>query len=715
MPVFSAARRAACWLLVFMGVATAAQGQTWNDSVTLALVNRAVARRAQQLADTGLVDYRATAHGYVTFLAQLGEGFPTPPKIIKSDELELEVYWHAPNQSKQRIVGRRDTLLLPTDIAYHRDHLGIVQGNFANSIRIGEGDEVRDVPHPLSAVGMQVYDYALADSFAIGSGARRIRVYEVKVRPKDDRQPRVVGAVYLDPENAEVVRMTLSFTRAAFLDDALEELSVILENRLVGGRFWLPSSQRIEIKRKGEWLDYPIRGIIQGRWEVSDYHFNLGLTPGLFTGPEIVQAPPEQLRSYVWTGRILDSLPPDVTAVSDPDIQRVQAEARRLVQARALERASGLRLSARNISDFVRFNRVEGLALGGGIARTFGGGISTNVRSRYGFEDGQAKGAIQFASTKPNGVSLRVFGSRDFRDVGDVAERSTPVNSLAAQEFASDYTDPYLVRAGGLGLDFPLVASLQARLTGSYEHQSPLSVNATPITGTFLPTILASDRHLTRIALELDRPAKSTFLGIELTLHAELRSTILASRERPEDAASTYRGAAQMRLERPFGRFRLATATTVAGVDIRNDDSPVVDMTQELVYVGGPVSAPGYPFHSIVTDAVATEHIEWRAPVPFIPFSLGRFGRVPSQGTLALYGHAVFANQFTQGIVIPPGGGVIPNPGRPTGSPDSFYPSVGAAYILPFDIVRIDVARGLAHGGRWTFNIDVSREFWPIL
>jgi hypothetical protein len=714
MPGFSAARRAACWLLVFMGGATAAQGQTWNDSVTLALVNRAVARRAQQLADTGLVDYRATAHGYVTFLAQLGEGFPTPPKIIKSDELELEVYWHAPNQSKQRIVGRRDTLLLPTDIAYHRDHLGIVQGNFANSIRIGEGDEVRDVPHPLSAVGMEVYDYALADSFSIGSASRRIHVYEVKVRPKDDRQPRVVGAVYLDPENAEVVRMTLSFTRAAFLDDALEELSVILENRLVGGRFWLPSSQRIEIKRKGEWLDYPIRGIIQGRWEVSDYKFNLGLSPTMFVGPEIVQAPPDQLRRYVWTGRILDSLPPDVTAVSDPDIQRVQAEARRLVQARALERARGPRLSARNVSDFVRFNRVEGLALGAGVGRTFGGGISANVRSRYGFEDGQAKGAVAFTSTQPNGVSVRIFGSRDFRDVGDVAERSTPVNSLAAQEFASDYTDPYLVQAAGLGIDFPLVASLQARFTGSYEHQSPLSVNATPVTGTFLPTILASDEHLTRIALELDRPTQPAFLGTELGVHAELRSSILASRQFAEEASSTYRLAAQARIERPIGRFRLATATTIAGVHIANDGGPVIDMAQDLVYLGGPISAPGYPFHSIVTDAAASEHIEWRMPAPFIPFSLGRFGRVPSQGTLALYAHAVVANQFDQAFVILPGG-PIPNPGRPTGASENFYPAVGAAFVLPFDVIRIDVARGLAQGGRWTFNIDVSREFWPIL
>ncbi|HJQ53967.1 MAG TPA: hypothetical protein VJ825_08990, partial [Gemmatimonadaceae bacterium] len=46
--------------------------QPWNDERTRALVERATERRASQLADTALVDYMATAHGYVTFLAQFG-------------------------------------------------------------------------------------------------------------------------------------------------------------------------------------------------------------------------------------------------------------------------------------------------------------------------------------------------------------------------------------------------------------------------------------------------------------------------------------------------------------------------------------------------------------------------------------------------------------------------------------------------------------------
>ena len=46
----------------------------WNDARTTALIRAAIDRRAVQLADTGLADYTAQAHGYLTFLAQLGEG-----------------------------------------------------------------------------------------------------------------------------------------------------------------------------------------------------------------------------------------------------------------------------------------------------------------------------------------------------------------------------------------------------------------------------------------------------------------------------------------------------------------------------------------------------------------------------------------------------------------------------------------------------------------
>ena len=696
--------------------AHAAGAQTWNDPRSRALVERATLRRAQQLADTGLTDYQATAHGYVTFLAQLGEGFPTPPKIIKADELELEVYWHAPNLSKQRIVGRRDTLLLPTDIAYHEDHLGIVQNNFPSVIRIGDGDEVRDVPHPLSPAGLGDYDFALTDSFAIGSGSQRINVYEIKVRPKDDRQPRVVGAVYLDPSAGQVVRMNLSFTHAAFLDKSLEQLSVVLENRLVAGRYWLPSRQEIEIRRSGTWLDYPVRGIIRGRWEIGDYRFETNLPRALFAGPEIVQMPPAQLRQYPWTGAILDSLPPDVRAATEEDVKRVQDEARALVRSQALARAQHVTLSARSISDFARYDRVEGLAVADGLSKQFGSGFTATVRGRYGLDDRDGKGSAELAWQSGSGFRVRAFGIRDFRDVGDVAERSGAINSLAAQEFGSDYSDPYLARGGGIGVQFAPASRLRWSAEAGYEGESALGVHARPVTGAFESAVSAANERTVRLVARVDRPPSLWAWGTELSGRTELRATLPQSVSGTEFSPSHFdamRLSVTADIERPFSESkRLVLQTVAAGVvgPLVAELQPV----QELVYFGGPVTAPGYAFHSLVAPFGVSQRVELRLPAYFPAFSLGRFGRVPGRGAIAPYVNLVGTADVGE-CDIPVNAGGLPADSVCPVKNGGLFPSFGLGYLLPFDLARFDVARGVGRGGRWTFSFDVSRDFWSVL
>src|SRR5438105_11926454 len=517
-------------LAMIFGASRLSAQQAWNDQRTMALVQRATERRANQLADTALIDYKATAHGYVTFLAQFGEGFPEPPKIVKADELGLEVYWRAPDLSKQRIMGRRDTLLLPTDINYHRDHLGIVQNNFRNIIRIGEGDEVRDVPHPLSPVGLEVSDFAIRDSLRIRLADRVLDVYEVRVRPRDDRQPRTVGAVYIDRENGEVVRMAFSFTRAALMDKDLEDVSVVLENALIEGRFWLPRGQDIEIRRTGSWLDYPARGIIRGRWEICCYEVNTGIPASLFGGPEIVMAPTADriAHPFPFTGHVLDSLPPDVRAVTDADVKKVQDEARALVREAALARARSFASSARHVSDLARFNRVEGLALGSGFLQRVGGGVAVAASGRYGFSDRQAKGrgAIEFSTGA--GSRLTLGAERQYRDVGDEQETSLVRNTVAAQEFGADYTDTYDVRSVSLSGSLARLG-WRPSFELSYEQHDSLAVHARPASGRFEPTIPAQGLHEIRFTLGLDRSTTLTFAGYALGVHLAASGILLQS------------------------------------------------------------------------------------------------------------------------------------------------------------------------------------------
>jgi hypothetical protein len=669
--------------------------QQWNDARARELVERATARRVQQLADTGLKDYRAVAHGYVTFLAQVGEGLAEPPKVVKADELVNEVYWLAPNLSKQRILGRRDTLLLPTDISYHRDHLGIVQNNFPAIIRLGEGDEVRDVPHPLSPAGLAAYDFALADSLPLRLPGRTIMLYQVKVRPKDDRQPRIIGAVYIDRDDAQVVRMAFNFTRAAFLDNSLEDLFVVIENGLIGARFWLPRRQEIEIRRGGTWLDYPIRGIIRGRWEIGDYQTNVGLDRAMFAGPEIMPAPKAAQDTFHFSGLVLDSLPPDVRAVTDADIRQVQAEARDLVRAQALRRPQALMLSAGGVSDFVRFDRAEGLAVGGGAASRFGRGWDISARARYGLDDRAVKGGGSLEWQSPR-LGVRLFAERDFRDAGDVKERSGAVNSVAAQEFASDYTDPYGVQAVGIGLDARGVFGLRWRADASLERQRGLDIRAVAAQGEFGRILPAMPLRALRLAIAADRPTTLSFLGTELRASGEARLTRFTT----DDAAyaiepgNVVRVFASFDVERPFGRNRLVLTTRGGAVGGSGVLPP-----QELLYFGGPLSAPGYEFHELAARGGISQRIEWRTPVPFPPVNLGRFGRVPGEATFAPFVQATAVRRAYALDVDHPSG---------------VYPSVGVALQPFYDLLRLQVGRGLRNG-RWAFNVDVSRDFWGIL
>jgi hypothetical protein len=678
--------------LVINGSALVAQ-QTWNDPRTLALVTRATERRASQIADTTLVDYKATAHGYVTFLAQFGEGFPEPPKIVKADELGLEVYWRAPDLSKQRIMGRRDTLLLPTDINYHRDHLGIVQNNFRNIIRIGEGDEVRDVPHPLSPAGLQSYDFAIRDSLQIRLGDRVLDVYEVRVRPKDDRQPRTVGSVYIDRESSDVVRMTFSFTRAALIDKELEDVSVVLENALIEGRYWLPRRQEIEIRRTGSWMDYPARGIIRGRWEICCYEINKGIPASYFAGPEIVMAPASEraTKPFPFTGHVLDSLPPDVRAVTDADVKKVQEEARALVRGQALQRSKSLALSARHLSDMVRFNRVEGLALGTGVLQRLGAGFALAASGRYGFSDEEGKGRAALEYRTGAGSSLTLAASREYRDVSEEQETSLIQNSIAAQEFGSDYTDPYDARvgsfAGALG-----GLSWRPSFEIAYEQHAPLDVHARPANGAFEPTIPAARLHEARFTISFDRPTSLSWAGYELGARLGV-SGIRRFKSGVVPSSDLLRPSVMLDLEKPVGSSRFIWHTVAAGV-FGHDTVPA----QHLVYLGGPTTGPGYDFHEFVGRGGISQRIEYRFLSPFVPIPLGRFGTAPGTVTLAPFATAVWVNRSA--------------PFKP--ATQGWYPSFGLGALTVFDVLRLDVARGLRNG-RWTFSVDVGRDFWSVL
>src|SRR5690242_5633763 len=263
-------------------VPTTLAAQGWNDTAAVALVSRAVLRSTMVQGDSGVRSWHVRAHGLLLFLARRNDPAATAERVIKADELDVEVYWSAPGRSKQVIRGWRDRRYLPTDIRYHRDHLGIVTDGYGPRIRIGGGDEVKDVVHPLSAEGLQAYEFLLRDSATVANDGRPVVLDVVDVRPKDATAPGVVGTIYLDHATAELVRARWSFTPVSYLDRTLEELTVLLDYALIDGRYWLPYRQTIELRRNAGWLELPYEGIIRGTWDFGEYDIDPVIPPATF-------------------------------------------------------------------------------------------------------------------------------------------------------------------------------------------------------------------------------------------------------------------------------------------------------------------------------------------------------------------------------------------------------------------------------------------------
>src|SRR5687767_15116125 len=479
LPRFGAMRSPVV-LVVLLATPALLSAQVWNSESALALARRALERRSRAAVDTALRDYKAQAHGFLFFLGQFGEGLTEPPRLIKADQLELEVYWKAPQLSKQRIIGWRDRAELPTDINYHRDHLGIVQNNFGSAIRLGEGDEVRDVPHPLGPDGPDVYDFALGDTTTIVLPQRSVRVAALRVRPKQFSGAAIVGTLFLDLESADLVRMAFNFTARAYLDPQLEDVSVVLDNALWEGRFWLPYRQEIEIRRRATWLDIPVRGIIRGRWEIDGYVFNLGLVDQWFAGDEITALPTPQRDSFPWTQPLSAAIQEIAEPVRQEDLRAVRAEVSRIAGRRALSGLRRQRLGARRISDLLHVNRVEGLAVGAGIVwRAPGDGYEVRALGSYGFGDQKPKGI--FALTSADGYELAAY--RQVRDVSDRPVIAPLLNSISSQELGDDYGDYYLATGGRVAVHRQLGTRSEWRVAGAIEEIAPPAVSAGPANG----------------------------------------------------------------------------------------------------------------------------------------------------------------------------------------------------------------------------------------
>lgn len=434
-----------------------------DDSAALALVRKARALRATALGGGAVPAYRARAEGHVYFyLDREDGGAPVPMRV---DQVALDLFQDDSGRTGQVMRGRRRKQFLPVrDFEYYIDRLTAVQNGFGDRIAVGEGMDVRDVPHPLSALGEAHYRYRLAGlvQLRVPSLPSPVRVREVEVRPRDPARPAFVGSVFLESATGGLVGMAFSFTPASYVDPRVDRVAIRLDHALWQDRFWLPYRQSVEVRREVPRLDLPVGAVIRAKLEVTEYDFEWDaagarLDDGFSPGSPVARTPygaaPAGQFNVGLTERMADEGLVPVSPAA------VEAEARRLARDAARGRLVGglprLRLHADRVSSVFRANRVEGAHMG--LGASFAGSSSVDVRALAGYGTGNRKVSASVRARwrlpeRPATLSAEAYAGR-LRDVGPRPGASGTVNTLAALALNEDYTDPYFASGGRLTVE----------------------------------------------------------------------------------------------------------------------------------------------------------------------------------------------------------------------------------------------------------------------
>jgi len=663
----------------------------WDAPRALELVDRARARRLMPMQDSSLNNYTAHAEGFVYFYLDRRTGGERT--LVKTDQVALDLYWQQPNLTKQRIVGLRDESRLPNRMYYHLDHLTVVQNGFGDVIRMGDGDEVSDVPHPAAPGSDTIYTFRLADSLTlqVQHQAEPIRVYEIQVRPRRTDRSALVGSMFVERASGDIVRMTFTFTPVSYVDRRLDYISVSLDNGLFEGRYWLPSEQTLLIRRQVPELDFAAGAVIQGRMRIVDYTFNDSIPRNTFFGSAVSAAPAAERRSYPFRSGIYDDLN-DAGLTLPGDLDDVRAEAAELLGTTRLSGLPAWRISLGSVSSVLRYNRAEGLAIGAGVGYVPGPVWRVDLHGGYAFGADQAWGELAFRRETGAGGSatLRLLRHAP-NDIGVRPALPQAINTLTAAFGGDDFSDIHYAT----GAHLLVRHAFTRRLQGESE--------------------LLGERHTSATRTEADAifNGDAAFNGVLPIDEGDLSAFVVALRRAvPDPLADDWGGIARVEVG-AFGgsaylrptisaSLRRASADHArellveAAAGLVTGDAP----SQRLFLLGGMNTLPGYPHRAFLGRRHALLNVEASAAV------LEPWLRV----------RAIAAAGATGGLpdLTPTADGTGPawtHWGR--SGTDGIRTSAGVGVSLFWDLLRIDAMRGL-NGGRWQVYVGFHRELWDI-
>jgi len=617
----------------------APQDSVYQDPATAELV--AVARRRHAEQDTMVSDYRAIVRSRLDVAlgrSRFARLFP----LIATEHL-ARVHWAYPNDIKINMIAQRGATLsrqIRADVRLGRPWF-IARG-LGDSIRLIEDGEIpeRAALHPFASGAGEFYRYAITDSLGIRLPERLLIAVAIDVEPRKLGPSLIAGRIWVDRATGDVVRLTFFLLgeylwslpegetakdssdarRANQLAMRALRVEADIEYALFEQRFWMPYTQFITIHVEDPWVTGAVLPV-RFRTTFSEYEINTGrpidfqlalpedvteATDVDSSGArgaqvragrrpnggrwEVASPTLDSLEAY---GEWPDSLVLDVAPEDEARFREMAADLAQIGEDLPNEWMGRGGLQLTRLGDLFRYNRVQGVSLGGAYAWRPGPQFTTVLfRARYGLTDGRFLPEVALRRDAPTGLWELSVGKVQV-DVDPFSRGLSLANSINALFAGHDDADYMIALRARLRRSALIGSKVEWSVYTGIEDQESARGTATSV----LHDFFIGDGEFP--ANPPIRDGAYGVIGVEFDgRHEHTRWRIGIDGQFGEGLAV---GRAWGEASRGIGPWRL----NVVGGAASRDDVP-----QKLLRAGGPNTVRGYDFGTRAGEALWAAQVE---------------------------------------------------------------------------------------------------------
>lgn len=402
------------------------------------IIRRAIVKKRETLFQ--LRAYEFTAYTKISSLINTKRS--DRPDTTRSGfiwETSTRGYWKAPNSYKEVITARKQAAIFPAEL------------NLASARNLPNLNEDRVIFYNRKVVGptapdaFDYYEYRMLDTIAVNN----VLVWHIKMTPKSNVVPLFEGTISVADSTFLVMEVDVrgndALNEPPFTGIELRQQFAVYEDR-----FWLPMQSTILFIPQMSFAGRTTGVHIVQTSVISDYKINIDLSTHDFDQFSVRVLPTaDKVDSLSWSR--LQAIPLTLEEKKAyqfwDSVLAVKSWRRDLALFLLRAPFEYQRLPITSFSDFYRFNRVEGSAVGIGLdSKEYLSATRLTLRSSYGFSDRSFRYGLSIEQHLAEQKAWALGGSA-YRSLNVIGNRggfgpfAVTFTSLFTKEDPLDYYD----------------------------------------------------------------------------------------------------------------------------------------------------------------------------------------------------------------------------------------------------------------------------------